>query len=63
MGNLVWTGILYFSTFSIVFVTFRCFIAERRNDAKGAIKNLVEFAKTSQIANAPPRPWEQKRRA
>jgi hypothetical protein len=30
MANLIWTGILYFSTLSIVFVAYRTFINDRK---------------------------------
>ncbi len=33
MGNLIWTGILYFSTSAIVFITYRTFVNDRKADA------------------------------
>jgi hypothetical protein len=63
MGNYIWTAILYFSTFGIVYVVFQTFIRERREDAKTAPKYLVNRPQPAPFDDPPPKPWEQKRRA
>ncbi len=44
MGNLIWTSILYFSTFGIVFVTYRVFVEDRKADKLGSTQELIKRA-------------------
>ncbi len=44
MANLIWTGILYFSTLSIVFVAYRTFINDRKFENELKITRQVMIA-------------------
>ncbi len=44
MANLIWTGILYFSTLSIVFVAYRTFINDRKFENELKIAHQVMIA-------------------
>jgi hypothetical protein len=44
MANLVWTGILYFATLMIVYVTYRAFAADKRAEALRRTSELVSRA-------------------
>ena len=41
MANLIWTGILYFSTLSIVFITYRTFVNDRKADNERRSQEMV----------------------
>ncbi len=41
MANLIWTGILYFSTLSIVFITYRTFVNDRKADNERRSQDMV----------------------
>ncbi len=41
MANLVWTGVLYFATLMIVYVTYRAFVADKRAEAQRKTSDLV----------------------
>jgi hypothetical protein len=43
MANLIWTSILYFSTFSIVFVAYKVFVNDRKyeNELRVASQILI----------------------
>lgn len=44
MANLIWTGILYFSTLSIVFIAYKTFINDRRYENELRIAQQVRIA-------------------
>lgn len=44
MANLIWTGILYFSTLSIVFVAYRTFVNDRKFENELKITRQVMIA-------------------
>ncbi len=44
MANLIWTAILYFSTLSIVFVTYKSFINDRKFENELRIAKQVAIA-------------------
>ncbi len=44
MGNLVWTGILYTMTASIVMVCYRAFMADRKAERERGTRALIEKA-------------------
>jgi hypothetical protein len=44
MANLVWTAILYFSTGSIVYITYRLFVQDRQAERERATQKLMERA-------------------
>jgi hypothetical protein len=44
MANLVWTGILYFSTLAIVVVAFRTFVNDRRSENELRVANQIRVA-------------------
>ncbi len=47
MANFIWTGILYFSTFSIVLVTYRVFIQDRKAERERISQELMKHARAS----------------
>jgi hypothetical protein len=59
MANLIWTGILYFSTSMIVYIVYRTFMNDRRaeNERRTAesIKRTQSISKTPLLDMAPPR--------
>ena len=60
MANLVWTGILYFSTSMIVYVIYRTFMNDRRaeNERKTTevvLKSQIRSRLESGLEPAPPR--------
>jgi hypothetical protein len=46
MANLIWTGILYFSTLSIVFITYRTFVNDRKADNERQAQDIVARAQS-----------------
>jgi len=67
MANLIWTGILYFSTLSIVFVAYRTFINDRKFENELKITRQVMVAQglgrkgmgQAAATVAPPAPGEE----
>jgi hypothetical protein len=53
MANLIWTGILYFSTSMIVYVVYRTFMNDRRAENERKTSEVVMKAQ-SRIANVEP---------
>ena len=51
MGNLVWTGILYFSTSMIVYIVYRTFMNDRRAENENRMSDVI---KRSQAASTMP---------
>lgn len=41
MGNLIWTGILYFSTSAIVFIVYRTFVNDRKAENERRTSDVV----------------------
>ena len=59
MANLIWTGILYFSTLMIVYIVYRTFVNDRRAENE---RRTSEMVLRTQVASkipaldvAPPR--------
>ena len=46
MANLIWTGILYFSTSMIVYVTYRTFMNDRRAENERRTADTVLKSQT-----------------
>ena len=44
MGGLLWTGILYISTLSIVFVTYRTFVNDRKSENERKVQDVISRA-------------------
>ena len=44
MGNLVWTGVLYSFTISIVFVCYRAFMHDRRIEQESSTRAMINSA-------------------
>jgi len=60
MGNLIWTGILYFSTLMIVYIIYRTFVNDRRAENERRTSEMVQRTKTAAstmptLELAPPR--------
>jgi hypothetical protein len=59
MANLIWTGILYFSTSMIVYIVYRTFMNDRRAENErrtaDAIKRSQSISKMPSLDIAPPR--------
>jgi len=53
MTNLIWTGILYFSTSMIVYVVYRTFMNDRRAENERKTSEVV-MKSQSRIANLEP---------
>ena len=53
MANLIWTGILYFSTSMIVYVVYRTFMNDRRAENERKTSEVVLKAQ-SRIAGVEP---------
>jgi len=53
MANLIWTGILYFSTSMIVYVVYRTFMNDRRAENERKTTEVV-LKSQSRIANFEP---------
>ena len=51
MANLIWTGILYFSTSTIVYIIYRTFMNDRRAENESRVSEVV---KRSQAASKMP---------
>ena len=51
MANLIWTGILYFSTSMIVYIIYRTFMNDRRAENE---RRVTEVVKRSQAASKMP---------
>jgi hypothetical protein len=56
MGNLIWTGVLYFSTISIVYVTYRVFMEDRRADRLNITQELIKRGTQQQRSLIPGEP-------
>ncbi len=56
MGNLIWTGVLYFSTISIVYVTYRVFMEDRRADRLNLTQELIKRGTQQQRSLIPGEP-------
>jgi hypothetical protein len=41
MGGLLWTGILYAFTLSIVFITYRTFVSDRKADNEARSQEMI----------------------
>jgi hypothetical protein len=46
MANLIWTGILYFSTSMIVYIVYRTFMNDRRAENERRTAEVVRKAQT-----------------
>jgi hypothetical protein len=59
MANLIWTGILYFSTSMIVYIVYRTFMNDRRAEnerrTSEAILRSQSISKKTALDIAPPR--------
>lgn len=60
MGNLIWTSILYFSTASIVFITYRTFVNDRkaeneRKTSEAVIRTQAQAKAREAVAIGSPR--------
>jgi hypothetical protein len=59
MANLIWTGILYFSTSMIVYIVYRTFMNDRRAEnerrTSEAILRSQSISKQPALDAAPPR--------
>jgi hypothetical protein len=59
MANLIWTGILYFSTLMIVYIIYRTFVNDRRAENERRTSEMVQrtqaASKISVPDMAPPR--------
>ncbi len=59
MANLIWTGILYFSTSMIVYIVYRTFMNDRRAEnerrTSEAILRSQSISKMPALDIAPPR--------
>jgi hypothetical protein len=59
MANLIWTGILYFSTSMIVYIVYRTFMNDRRAENErrtaDAILKSQSISKMPSLDIAPPR--------
>jgi hypothetical protein len=44
MGNLVWTGVLYSFTITIVFVCYRAFMQDRRVEQESGTRAMINSA-------------------
>ena len=59
MANLIWTGILYFSTSMIVYIVYRTFMNDRRAENERRTSEVVKRAqsinRTPGLDVAPPR--------
>ena len=53
MANLIWTGILYFSTSMIVYIVYRTFMNDRRAENERKTSEVV-LKSQSRIANFEP---------
>jgi hypothetical protein len=47
MGNLVWTGILYFSTSMIVYIVYRTFMNDRRAENENRMSEVIKRAQAA----------------
>ncbi len=56
MGNLIWTGILYFSTIGIVYITYRVFMEDRRADRLNLTQELIKRGAQQQRSLIPGEP-------
>jgi hypothetical protein len=56
MGNLIWTGVLYFSTIGIVYVTYRIFMEDRRADRLNLTQELIKRGTQQQRSLIPGEP-------
>jgi hypothetical protein len=52
MANLIWTGILYFSTSMIVYIVYRTFMNDRRAENERRISEVVMRAQSASRAPA-----------
>jgi hypothetical protein len=59
MANLIWTGILYFSTLMIVYIVYRTFVNDRRAENERRTSEMVlrtqATSKMPALDVAPPR--------
>ena len=59
MANLIWTGILYFSTSMIVYIVYRTFMNDRRAENERrtaeAVLRSQSISRTPTLDVAPPR--------
>ena len=59
MANLIWTGILYFSTSMIVYIVYRTFMNDRRAENERKTSEVVMKSQgrrlESRLEPAPPR--------
>lgn len=55
MAGFIWTAILYFSTLSIVFITYRTFVTDRKADNERRAQDMVHRtqARIREVAAAP----------
>jgi hypothetical protein len=44
MANLIWTGILYFTTLAIVYIAYKTFINDRKYENELKVTNQVRIA-------------------
>ncbi len=61
MGGLVWTAILYFSTLSIVYIIYRTFVNDRKDEAvrktnEVVLRTQAQAAKAREAAARSPTP-------
>jgi len=61
MGNLIWTGVLYFSTIGIVYVTYRVFMEDRRADRLNLTQELIKRGAQQQRSLIPAEPVIRRR--
>lgn len=61
MGNLIWTSILYFSTFGIVFVTYRVFVEDRKAAKLDSTQEMIKRAYQNKAGAPAAIPLEQRR--
>ena len=55
MANLIWTGILYFSTSMIVYIVYRTFMNDRRAENERKTSEVVMRNQGRKLEPAPPR--------
>jgi homoserine kinase len=44
MANLIWTGILYFSTLSVVYIVYKTFVNDRKYENELRVINQIRVA-------------------
>ena len=47
MANFIWTGILYFSTSTIVYIIYRTFMNDRRAENESRMSDVVKRSQAS----------------